>query len=580
MESLDPALRETATYQALHNELIFSHICELIRVEDGYTGWFGLAFRLLSSLARTCQAFSPIALGAIWRDLDTLFPLVKTMPTDCWEIVHSRSEHARVDNIHKLRFTRPITASDCERFRFYAPFVRTILNYARRARSGTVIVDPNVFQFLGVVYRRSFQSEPLLPSLDDLHWSVMDDLVFPHFVMLLNPNLREISIGLNGDVTLRLFHLTNVAVMCPELKSLTIFRCEDPIRMAAISYIFCSLPRLQTLWIEAVSTDTFIRFSKHQELAKLTLNTIDTIDWDVVETKLQGMPAFPSLKQFQVDSITVAQCRQVLQTTHSSLRSIELSISDCHTGSSYYRVLTAIKDYCPCELQKISLSSFAPDGNDFNPSVDPLLPDNLVPLFAFPNLTHLSIRPSSDFRLDDHWIQKMAENLPNIRSFFLISHNSEPGVAIAPTLSINCLVHFSLNCPHLEELGLAFDARHATLPGKASRRPTIHPTRVEVVYVGHSPLWDAYTVGAIFSDWFPKIYCISAGPIPGSFEERPITQQLQQMWHEVRNTIPIIRKIRNQERRGIIEKLGREQNNDGNAALSANGSDDAMDVDG
>ncbi|TFK66697.1 hypothetical protein BDN72DRAFT_843855 [Pluteus cervinus] len=585
-ELLEPAVQDTATYQALHNDLIFTHICELVKAEEGYLNWHGLALKLLSSLSRTCKAFSHIALKTIWRDLESLFPLVQTMPSDCWEIIHSRDENATVDHIHTLRFTRPITAGDCERFRFYAPFVRTILNHGRNGRAGDLLVDPNVFHFLGVVYRHQFENGPLLPSLDELIWCINDDLVFPHFIMLLNPNLGKISISLDGDLNLRLYFLNDLIAMCPQLQSITIHSGEDLARIAGISPIFCLLPKLQSLSVEAVSTDTYIRLSKHQELAKFSLDSLDLIDWDVVDTKLQGVPAFPSLRDLEVDGTTGTQFHRLLQTTSSSLQSINVKLFDFHTGPLYGRLLAAMKDCCSSTLQKVHLLSYGSEENDFTPGGDPLIPDHLAPLLAFPNLTYLSIRPTSDVQVDENWIHKIAESVPNIRTFFLLSHNSDPGITDPPRLSIDCLVHFALNCPHLEVLGLAFDARGAVLSEKASRRPTLHPTRLNALYVGHSRVGDPYTVAAIFSDWFPMIYHIRAGPVGGGSREGLALRGLQQSWREVEDAIPMVMRIRNQERRGLIERLLGNPNGGANAdgedrtASGLNGAlDGAMEVD-
>ncbi|TFK66705.1 hypothetical protein BDN72DRAFT_843862 [Pluteus cervinus] len=324
--------------------------------------------------------------------------------------------------------------------------------------------------------------------------------------------------------------------MWSQLKSLDIYRCNDPDRIAGISHSFCRLPRLQSLSVEAVSTDAYIQLSNHPELTNLKLGSLRTIDWDIVENNLQGMSAFPSLEGVEVDFATETQCRQLLQTMRSSLRSIEVLLWDIHTGTSYCCLLTALKDHCPSMLQKISLGSYL-RGANFTPSADPITPDHLTPLLGFRNLTHLNIRPSSDIQVDENCIQKMTENLPRIRTFLLLSHNSDPDVANrAPTLKIDCLVHFALNCPHLTELGLAFDARWAALPYKAARRPTLHPTSLNLMYVGNSPVRDTYTVAAIFSDWFPKIYTILAGPLPGKMENGPKLQRLQKLWDNVGNS--------------------------------------------
>ncbi|TFK66704.1 hypothetical protein BDN72DRAFT_961553 [Pluteus cervinus] len=593
-ESSPLAVHETATYQALHNDLIFSQICELIRSVQGYFGWLDLAFRLLRSLAGTCRAFYLPALKALWRNMKTIFPLVQTMPADCWEIVHSRSNFSTIDNIHKLKFTRPITASDCERFRFYAPLIRTLqTDY----QPGDFVVNPNVFQSLGAVHRNEFREVILLPSLDELHWYVDDDdLIFPHFLMFVNPNLRKLSIGLGGDLNLRTSFLHQIPVMCPNLQSLSLPGGDDPARMVAVSNLLCYLPRLKSFSFDAISTDTFIRLSRHSELTKFKVEWLSFIDWNVVANQLQGRPAFPSLKKVEVYSATAqAHCHGLLESTRSSLCSVTFRMSDCQTGSSYYRLLTAIQYHCSQSLHKIYLMSSpeSPDATAIHPNMDPLLPTHLAPLFAFPDLTCLDIDPTSNIEVDDNWIQKIAESLPKIQTFMLLSSkNSDPDRSprTLPKLTINCLVHFALNCPHLEHLGLAFYAQGAELSEQVSRRPSLHPTNLGILTVGYSPIWpvDVYTVAAIFSDWFPNIYLIQAGPVSsGGSDDGPMMREMQGIWTRVEKTIPRILKIRDQERRSVSRSLAMNQSGSsgGNAETQPenvpNGtSNDAMDVDG
>ena len=104
---------------------------------------------------------------------------------------------------------------------------------------------------------------------------------------------------------------------------------------------------------------------------------------------------------------------------------------------------------------------------------------------------------------------------------------------------------------------------------------------LNVLYVGNSPIWDTYTVAALFSDWFPKIYHISVGPLGGGVDpvEGSAFYRLQQLWTDVGRAIPMIMRIRNQERRGLTERLGRNLNEGQTAGTLIGVSDDAMEVD-
>lgn len=41
--------------------------------------------RAVLNLALTCQTFKDPALATLWRSMDSLVPLVKCLPRDCWE---------------------------------------------------------------------------------------------------------------------------------------------------------------------------------------------------------------------------------------------------------------------------------------------------------------------------------------------------------------------------------------------------------------------------------------------------------------------------------------------------------------
>ncbi|TFK67408.1 hypothetical protein BDN72DRAFT_843015 [Pluteus cervinus] len=546
-ESPDTQMQETATFQALNNDFIVSCLCDTVKSSPRLSDQ-------LPVLARISKTFFLPAVKAIWTEVRTLLPLVRTMPSDCWEVSSSQPEN---DNpIHHLRFTRPITVQDCERFRFYAPFIRRFYSFPRTPRGGTVIVNPNVFHFLSATFRKEYSSINLLPSLDFLSWVVTDDLEFPHFIMFLNPDLRHIILGIKGTLFVRLALISNIVSLCPSLESISLPHSEDPDAVVGISHIFTRFPRLRKLTIDAISNEALIELAQHPQLTNLLLGYIDTIEWDVVSPQLQAMmPNFQTLQTLRVSRAIESDCIRLFKTIHPPLRRIVLFLEGSPTGSSYSRILTTIRAGCPLpvNLTDLVIRSIADEADPNTvpvvPTLDPLVPVYLSPILGFTNLTDFDIRPFCFVDVDDAWIKQTTEALQKLKRFTLISESSEIGSNHIIKVTLGALVHFALNCPLLESLSLEFDATRPLLPNKVSRHPRLHGSSLTTMRVGHSPIISAYTVAAIFSDWFPKLDLIH----PGKLDGEDLAAEV--MWNEVLRLIPDIRDIRQQERVSFKRRL-------------------------
>lgn len=56
----------------------------------------------LAVLARTCTTFQDPALAIFWRDMDSLFPLIKCLPAGCWQERENANSRTLVSDIFLL----------------------------------------------------------------------------------------------------------------------------------------------------------------------------------------------------------------------------------------------------------------------------------------------------------------------------------------------------------------------------------------------------------------------------------------------------------------------------------------------
>ncbi|TFK66698.1 hypothetical protein BDN72DRAFT_131666 [Pluteus cervinus] len=527
-------LHHCAARLALTNELIASRICFHSQPEPGV--YYRQRYLTLTSVARTCKSLYIPAAKHIWKDINSLTPLIMTMPVDCWEI-----EGPEDVPLHQryIRIKRSITAADCDRFHFYAQFVRNF--YTGTFHLPDVREDSNIYESLFSVMK-GYGETCLFPNLEKLDWSVYLDLTFPSFATLLHSRLQSVWISPKGEQTsLRL--IKELISRCPNLRSVTLAASlSDP--TTTLSSAISTLGSLTRLRVTSLSTDAYLRLAEHPNLKALSVSDIATVDWAVVERRPPKSLSFPRLEDIDLHMCSIENAIRTFRSMNRPpLRNIKIWIRGSpepglSLGSLFQSVNTAqaFETLSHLDLDE----SWSGDLWKLGVLERSFIPEHLAPLFSFKRLVDVKIELSRSIIMVDSYIQKLAESWPAIERLVLLCTSEAQWDY--PRNTIRSLVHFALNCPSLKELTLTCDARDPQLPEK--RLSSSISSKLSSLHVRDSPIGNSAMVAAILSDWFPQLANISSGIYAMNELDRA-----QREWEMVEEWIPRIRELRLQERR-------------------------------
>jgi len=159
----------------------------------------------LSALARTCQTFSDLALGLLWRQLPSIYHLVRCLPRDAY-VIDRRKGHEDI-LVSKTRSllsadSNPITETDKAYIR-RRPYPHTLL-WSQSERSWGRRAPPDDAP------EGSFQGLPGSSSLlQEFSGSRQRQRINHHFVVTHIPSrLREHHHGASTATYLLQFHVT------------------------------------------------------------------------------------------------------------------------------------------------------------------------------------------------------------------------------------------------------------------------------------------------------------------------------------------------------------------------------------
>ncbi|TFK66703.1 hypothetical protein BDN72DRAFT_961552 [Pluteus cervinus] len=572
---------------AFNDETIASRICGYVRVVDML-----LPHRWLYYMALTCKALHGPAIKEIWRNLDTLVPLVYLLPAACWQmgmvspemtaslkkrkkpVISSvwgtveREERDRpLEDVIKmhLKVTRRLNKSDCRRVIYYASLVKSFTSiWSHYGRIKHIFVDQNAYQLIFNALKSEYNSDTLFPNLEALEWTVHDESVFPLFATMLTPGLRSFVVSVDGNQKNRLKHISaKLAYSCPQLRVVHVQNCVDLGGLAEFSVQTTEFKHLEELEIDTVSTEAYLRLANNLSLRTLTIKNVDAVDWKIAAAQL-ATPSFHLLGDLSIGSSRMDNCIEMLKATqHSPLKSLHVQLQGCQLGEDWGRLTCTIQAHCSFDhLEIIHLSDRANKGESLEegPSTEsPFSSEDLEPLFSFKNITSLACHIACTIELDDDCIRAATESFPKLESFSILSLQQSRPTFDSPRVGIDTLAHFAQNCPELHYLGLAFDARFPEASESLCRNPSIR-SKMEFLFVGNSVLMSPHRVAGMFSDWFPRLRMIRMGP-PGALDVvHPYDERLKKEWQEVPKLIKYMMRVRMQERKTL--KRWKEKNGD------------------
>ncbi|KAJ6473200.1 hypothetical protein C8R45DRAFT_408929 [Mycena sanguinolenta] len=229
-------------------------IAEIVRMicDEAESGQFRK--QTLLALATTSKIFSDPALNIIWRDQDSLVPLVKIMPNTLWG---ERQSDAGV--VVYLR--RPIAASDMPRLLFYSVRVRSLnMEYTKKKT-----LHPEFLKALDLSLPQSF-----MPKLSHFAWTPKKDEVLSIIRHFMNPEIRQITLEL-GKHGASLSILPYISSSCPLIRNFTLGVGTQPRSIPFISEAVCGWHHLTDLSIPNLDQAGFTHVARLPSLKRLSL---------------------------------------------------------------------------------------------------------------------------------------------------------------------------------------------------------------------------------------------------------------------------------------------------------------------
>ncbi|KAG2342864.1 hypothetical protein BDR05DRAFT_963668 [Suillus weaverae] len=436
----------------------------------------------LPALASTCRAFKHPALNALWRDLQSVEPLVKCLPSDLFSIVQGR-----------VVLQKPIDSKLWD----------TLFEYLSCVRSITVkSIPPAVIEPLTVLMLSS-PSTPAswFPTLHKLTWHADGTHKFaPILRMVLVPSMLVFHMEIFSASSAFLSVLSCLGTLCPDLQNMTmrIRRESDDFKLLHqispfIAQPISQLHHLHTLSVWDSGSEVTEHVMKLPAMQSLSLDLRSSSAWGK-KPQFQ-FPGFDHLKWFSLSTQTIEHASNFfssLQVIKS--KQIKVDITNAFTTRSQF--LAVLQKRCDHdELEYFSLST--------EYSGVRMASDDFTPLRAFPNLTHLLIEGAGNISMSDEALCQLARAWPKLQALKISSCVNINGYTTVPTF--HGLISLLWSCPALTSLALVIDTtKSAGIDLKCPGGGRCNK-RLKFLVLGNSRIDVPVDVALIISGLFPYL---------------------------------------------------------------------------
>jgi hypothetical protein len=438
--------------------------------------------------------------------------------------------------------TRPLVASDWDRFDFYAKRIKRL--DATHYSPGPTL-DPSSFRIIEL----SRRPLPLLPNLRHLDTFASADHPLWNMSPLLGHKLKHFDLVLFGSaksLLLNISVLASLLVHTPFLEYLQVSNLNGIQQFSSVlSGTICSLQHLRVLKLgyTSLTLECINHLSTLSNLADLEIMIArDT----VVQAGSATIRAtsFPALRVLIIwtELWVTADAFFEAHLQPSSLEMVTFWVDEAPMNKHFHQLFTTMRKCCSLRsLTDITLSpqEDVPDDDVLPDHV--LDPNTLHILFAFANLEVLSITTLISFaNVDNALIKDMASAWPSLKTldiqyFGTSSHTTN--------VTLHGLLPLA-SCSSLKQLSINLDATiHNEFP---HLRPGRGVSNTSLLYlaVGQSPITDPYAVASFLSDVFAKLAIISTG-----LEEcAPEFGVVDEYWDQAKDLFDKFVDIRMQER--------------------------------
>ncbi|KAG0700855.1 hypothetical protein DFH29DRAFT_1000766 [Suillus ampliporus] len=435
----------------------------------------------LPALASTCRAFEHPALNVLWRDLQSVGPLVRCLPSDLFSVDQGR-----------MVLQKPLDGKMWDTLFKYTSRVHSITVSESGSRGDRALIE------LVTVLMLSCPSTPasLFPNLRKLAWRA--DGIAEFLRMVLVPSILVLDVQISSTSPAFLSVLSSLGTLCPHLQNMTVTvnlrRATDDLLHKISPFIAQPIPQLHhlhTLSVWDLGSQGIEHLMQLRALQSLSLNLKTSSAWDT-KSPLQ-FPGFHDLKFLRLSTSTLQHASNFfssLQVVRS--KEIEVSfasrIARSSAGSTMLSEFFAILQE-KCDNEKLEFFSLK--------GVSGLVltaPSILTPLHACSNLTRLVIERVCDISMSDEELCQLVRAWPKLQ---VLKINCSVSLDTTTIPTFHGLIGLLRLCPALTSLALVIDATEVhgidlKYPGGGSCN-----TQLKSLAFGNSPITSPVNVALI-----------------------------------------------------------------------------------
>ncbi|KAK7468686.1 proteasome regulatory particle subunit [Stygiomarasmius scandens] len=540
--------------------------------------------RSLSRIARTCKAFKEPALDVLWRELDSLIPIIGLFPSSLLKRPKKPG----------LGLSKAPSEGDWDKIIEYGARVRKI-KYDQSSNNAPSSILP--------MFEENRPVEYIFPNLQRLVWKAETSAGLDYCRLFLNSELQSLSLEVVAgsrsqtlstilrDVTSRM-KLQALSLILPTtlpdsfvdlvsaqtgLQKLVLI--APGALSTGVGRLAASLPELKSLQLDLSHRNSAAVEAFFDDLPQAAQGSGqstpssevsvgrdsgvfsgDETDFSFVEMKqklnshLKTTGAFASLRQLHLTG--EASCISIfLKHFFAPLVQLELVIEDPPEPSDWQELSQLLSARLGRSLQALTIS--ATGSSRFSDLVrstsraEP--PDGRLSLEHFgslPMLNRLEIDLPSSFQFTETDIVCLASSCPGLEELKLCSLARFPLQTGPPKLTLQALAPLMAGCPKLHTLSVAVNARQASPEVLAQKSASSESLRR--LHVGHSWIHDFIHVTILLSHLAPRLDSLKwfhEKNRPGFIETHA------RGWEKVQDALPHLQSVRLMERERVQQPV-------------------------
>ncbi|KAG2154389.1 uncharacterized protein EDB93DRAFT_1131952 [Suillus bovinus] len=470
----------------------------------------------LPGLALTCRTFEGPALDALWRNLQSLEPLVNCIPTHFWGFNFQG----------ELMLLRPIDTKVWATFRRYASRVHSI------TQSG----DPSpIIEHLRILMLSyPYPSSTMFPALQSLAWNVnQTHLIIEFLRMAFVPSLVSLDLRITSISPALMSVLSTIGTACPNLTS---FRpqVDDPTwnRELApfLTQAICQLHHLSALTVCELEDPGMMHVTQLQSLKTLWLYIGPSF---LRRTGL--LPQSLGLEHLEHLGLQAIRLNHMTDFLRSLGTVRSKHITAVFSSNAFGQQSDSISQFCTMVLERCdndTLEAITLCEQFYNTFHNVYAqPSDFGPLRLLRNLTYFDVEAACTISISNDGLGELVKAWPKLTTFRLNCYR-DPTSTVLPTF--HGLINVLRLCPELVSLSLVIDTTQ--LDGIDIKSPGngIGNNGLQDLVLGNSPISSPLDVALVLSSLLPNLMGVNLSPwIGGPLDALFAKQWAMEQWKQV-----------------------------------------------